>query len=140
MEAARQYEKADDRGNSRQHDIQDEDHGRLAGDRAQRFFLQVPAAQIDEQHLHDADVGQIKRIAQRGKKDEQREPLRREHAGKHKRLQETRGQGAGRRRGAQRHIAVGDQALGNHGNRRGVKQREWRRDRPPVRLTPPLPR
>ena len=100
MKAAGQNEKADDRGNGRQHDIQDEDHGGLAGNRAQRLFFQEAAAQIDEQHLHDADVGQIERIAKRCKKDEQREPLRREYSGEHKRLQQTRGQCASRRRGA----------------------------------------
>ena len=36
----------------------------------ERLILQMTAAQIDEQHLHHADVGQIQRITERGKKYE----------------------------------------------------------------------
>ena len=59
--------------------------------------MQKPAAQIDEQHLHHADIGEIKRVAERGEKNEQREPLRRQDAGKHECLQKACAQCAGRR-------------------------------------------
>ena len=75
-----------------------ENGGCLTGNFAERFALQEAAAQIDEQHFDDAGIGQIERIAKRRKEDEQREPLRRQHAGKHEGLQNAGAQSAGRGR------------------------------------------